>query len=91
MPGYGCSPVVGCARVRECPLSVVQTCARPSESSCSTHSTHERQAALLFPDGQRTPQSLARLLDPASTLEHHGEVLVAPALEPDVVCLRLPR
>src|SRR6478752_1199779 len=61
----------------------------PERVELMTYATHERPAALLFPDGQRALQSLARLLDPASTLEDHCEVLVAPALEPDVVRLRL--
>src|SRR5262245_53552051 len=48
------------------------------------------QAALPFPDRERSLQRFTRLVDPACALEHRGQVLVRPRLPPDRVrpCLR---
>ena len=48
---------------------------------------HIRQATLAFPDRQRVLQGLAAPRHTPRALEHQGEVIVAPTLEPDVVRL----
>src|SRR4029077_5162726 len=47
------------------------------------------QAAFPFPDREGALESLTRLVGPARALEDRSEILVCPALEPDVVRLGL--
>ena len=60
----------------------------PSDSICA-RMRPRRAGTLPLPDRERTPERVARLVDPSCALEHGGEVLVCRRLPPDVVRPRL--